>query len=307
MVFSDEQVLLSSLRLGYYQIRFSSPEKQAPIEKLAQYLALNHERRFWKALSDNMLFARFENAKELLMAFAQHHMRHKCYPKHLGKKLLQLLQSLPPETRRLKIAFPVIPVSALIELSQFATDPDYGDVPLLFKAVTGQIVPFKEETLKRKDSKHNPENDNGAKKLQVVLSEIDEEVLTSIGLPIDAARANYIMESIKAESHDDFLNTITGFYIHLVRHIGKTSEAVDRDAAGPEALALLQRAFAENGGFNNALSKALDGNQGGLRMILDKMTVQFKREEQEKHVNMILKTALDPLKFQDQTFFVSAL
>ena len=305
-VFSDGRVVSSSLRQDYYQVSFPFKTNQTPVERATQYLAVNHADRFWKALSDKMLSKRSKNAGELLLRFVQYHIRHNRYPEGLGKSLLQLLCSLPPDTRRLKIDFPVIPISTCIQLSQFASDFDYEDVPLLFQAVTGRLQVSRGE-LKQRKSKQDPEDDNGARKLQLILSELNEEVLTLIGVPIDTARATYVMESIKAESHDAFFSTITSFYIHLMRYTGKIYGLPDRNTFGAEALALVQRTFSADGGFRKAVSQAIDGTQGGLRAILDMMTARFKREEQEKHVNMVLKMALDPLKFEDKTDLIKAL
>ncbi len=307
MVFSDEQVVSSSLKLGYYQASFPVTAKQTPIEKSTEYLTMNHDPRFWNALEYDLLGNRCEDAKELVLLFAQFHISHKRYPVGLGRKLLRLVQSLPPETRRLKISFPLLPLSMCIQLSQFASDADYEDVPILFKSISGHASPPLRKKVESNSLEDDPEHDPGDKKLQLVLSELNEDALTLIGLPIDTARASYLMESVTAESHDAFLETITSFYVHLMRHIGMISDPIDWNISGGEALALLQRAFSGDGGFNKALSQAIDGTKGGLRAILDIMTAQFKREEQEKHVNMVLKTALDPLKFEDKIGLITEL
>ena len=46
---------------------------------------------------------------------------------------------------------------------------------------------------------------------------------------------------------------------------------------------------------------------GGLRFILDKMTGQFKMEQQEKHVNHVLKSAMNPLDWESKVNLMEAL
>jgi len=306
-IFSDEQVVLSSLKLGFYQTSIQPTANQAPIERTVQYLAEDHKRRFWKALERQLLEGRSKEARSLFQVFARFYIHRKRYPKGLGHKILQLLQSLPPEIRRLKVVFPLLPISECIQLSQFAQESDYEDVPQLFRAVSGRVTAPMGKRSEKSDSGTDAENENGVKKLGLLLSEIDEEVLTLMGLPIDSARAAYTMESITVESYDAFLETITSFYIHLMRYTGKVSDPVDRNVSGAEAIELLERTFSGNGGFNKALSDSNNGTSGGLRHVLDMMTARFKREEKEKHVNLVLKMALDPLKFEDKITLMAAL
>ena len=93
--------------------------------------------------------------------------------------------------------------------------------------------------------------------LQAILSEISVETLTNqIGLPIDTARAAYIMDSVTVNSHKEFNETIASFYLHLIRHTRKLGEPVDLEAAGAEAFALLERTFSKKGGLQAALAEA---------------------------------------------------
>ena len=144
--------------------------------------------------------------------------------------------------------------------------------------------------------------------LQSILSEISAETLTNlIGLPIDTARAVYIMDSVTVNSYEEFNETIASFYLHLIRHIRKLAEPVDLEAAGAEAFALLERTFSKKGGLQAALAEAKNAINGGLRLVLDMVTEQFKREEQEKHINRVLKSALDPLDWKGKVGLMGAL
>jgi len=105
---------------------------------------------------------------------------------------------------------------------------------------------------------------------------------------------------VTVNSYEEFCETITSFYMHLKRHTRKLSEPVDLNEAAPEALDLLERAFSKQGGLKAAEAEARTAVKGGLRLVLDMMTEQFKREEQEKYMNYILKSALDPLDWKSK-------
>lgn len=292
-VFSDEQVVLASLKKGFYDGYCSRSEGKTPALQALDYLTRNNEQRFWRVLERHLLAGRSVEAKELLHDLAQFFLLRNVYPKEIGNRLFRLVASLPPETRRFKTAFPLLPVVECIRLSQFALERDHEDVLLLFRSVSGdppislQIHSDLDETKKV---------EGGDSQLQLILAEMDPDRLTSlIGLPIDSARAVYVMDSVTLESYDQFIDSITSFYTHIMRHYRKVSEPVDLNAAGKEALELLENAFSKEGGLKGAWAEARHGTKGGLKWIFDAMTRQFSRQEQEKHINYAIKSTLDPL------------
>lgn len=307
-IFSDEQVVLASLRQGFYTAADSPFPGETAVGRAVEFLAQNNEKRFWTVLARQLLEGRDKDARELLLALAQFQIHRKTYPKELGCSLIRLIKSLPPETRRLKIHFPLLSMPECIQLSQFAKETDHEDVPLLFRAGSGEKTP----PLARVDTltgpNEAPEVNHHKGTLQSILSEISAEALANgIGLPIDTARATYTMDTVTVSTHEEFTDTITSFYLHLARHIRKLLDPVDLNAASAEAMELLERTFSKKGGHKAALAEAKTGINGGLRLVLDMVTEQFKREEQEEHVNCILKTALDPMDFENKVGLMRAL
>jgi hypothetical protein len=305
-VFSDDRVVLSSLRKGFYKLSMSRFAQETPIGRAAQYLARKNAKRLWAALECQLLRGQNDDAEELLVALALFHIDRKIYPKALGYRLLKLVQSLPPQTRRLKIAFPLLPISQCIKLSQFAQESEHEDVLLLFKATSGQIARQSLRTAEGPGPTGGTELEGDSERARMVLSEIDRDALTSISIPIDLARATYGIDSVTINSYDEFIDTITSFHVHLMRYNRSVSEPLDLHDAGAEAFALLERAFATKGGFQGALSEATNAINGGLRLVLDVITEQFKREEQEKQVNQVLKSALDPLDWKGKVALIKA-
>jgi len=299
-VFSDEQVVLSSLRNGFYKVAVQS-SLDTPIVRGARFFGEENEQRFWRVLENHMLAAQNENVKELLFTFTSYHIHRKTYPKELGVKLFKLVQSMPPETIRLKFDFPLLAMSECIRVSQFAHESDHEDVTFLFIASCGEkIWPSAQKSGWDLSGKNLTEH-QGDNKLQTILSEIDSDNLVKlIGLPIDSARASYFMDSVVVKSSDEFNHATTSFYTHLLRHTRMVLSSVNLTVAGAEAFALLERAFSQKGGFSAAMEEAKNGTNGGLRHVFDSMTEQFKREEQEKHINGVLKSVMDPLDWESK-------
>ena len=307
-IFSDEQVVIASLKNGFYIAPVSRFTEDTVAGMAIEFFAQNNERRFWAVLEHQLLHAHNDDAKDLLLTLTQYQIDRKSYPKGLGRNLLRLLHSLPPETRRLKIHFPLLPMSECIQLTQFAKESDYEDLRLLFRASFGEKIWQHSEVNSQTNPGEGSDVDHGKKTLQSILTEISAEILTNqISLPIDSARAAYIMGSVTINSYEEFNETIASFYLHLIRHVRKLAEPVDLEAAGPEAFALLERTFSKKGGLQSALAEARNAINGGLRFILDMVTEQFKREEKEKHINRVLKSALDPLDWKGKVGLMEEL
>jgi len=307
-VFSDEHVVLAGLKRGFYENKIPNFSKESAIGKAAGFFAKNGEQRFWSALERHMIECRITDACKLLNAFTGLHIRNRKYPERFGKYIVRLICSLPPSVRRRKLTFPLIPISECIKLSQFSGEHQNEDVVLMFKAVSGEKVSQVIETGPDGQPNDSCEKEHSNPLLESILAEINADHLTaSIGLPIDSARAVFLIDSVLVGSHTEFSETIVSFYLHLLRHTRKVFDPVDMDAAGAEGFALLERAFSKQGGFQAALAEARCASNGGMRFVMDTMTEQLKREQQKKHVNHILKSALDPLDWQGKVNMMKEL
>jgi len=308
-VFKDKQIVLASLRHGYYDVSFCSNTDATAGNNIAMFFSHENEKRFWSVLECHLRSSQEKKAKDLLQAFCLFHFQREMYPKRFGQKLKDLVQSLPPEIKRLKIEFPLISSKKIIDLSQYAREADHDDVRLLFIAANTGNHPYKLKNDIKADQMNYNNNDAGENRnLQVILREIDSDNLThNINTPIDTARASYIMDSVQVANFNDFHDIIISYYTHLMRHTTKISAPISQNAIGPEAFALLERAFSQKGGFKAAQAEAETANMGGLRFILDAMTEQFKQEHQIKYVEHILKSVLDPMDWKGKVNLMRSL
>jgi hypothetical protein len=87
-----------------------------------------------------------------------------------------------------------------------------------------------------------------------------------------------------------FDEVCTAFLIHMLRHLGLEPAAANAHYAA-EALALLERAWARDGGVQAARAEAATG--AGLVLVLNSMLTQYKHEQQSQHVRCVLETTVN--------------
>jgi len=307
VVFPEDFIILESLRQCYCNLSLPEHFKDNAIGKAAAFFGEETYKRFWKILERQMLLGESNKAKELICALISYHIKQKTYPKGFGMRLSNIVISLPPETTRRKIELPLIPISQFTALGQFAEESDHEDLQLLFSINFKKGIRPNLKKIGPSISSQSEKNDI-EDRIQSIVSEIDTDALTLMfGIPIDSARATYLLESVRVRDFDDFAKTITSFYIHLLRHTQKVIGSVSAMNAEAEAFSLIERTFSNKGGFQGALSEAKHATKGGLRMILDMMTEQFKHEEHKNHVNYILKSALDPLDWDSKVSLIKGI
>jgi hypothetical protein len=255
-----------------------------------------------------LLQARNDDAKDILLAFVQFHIDRRTYPKGFGRHLFRLIRSLPPRTRRHKVNFPLLPTSKCIELIQFTKEPDPEDVTFLFKCDSGEKHVHRLQTDDAPKHSEEAGANHEEETLEWILSEMNPVTLANkFSSGADTARGTYLMDSVTVDSYEEFIETVTSFYLHLARHVRKISEPVDLEAVQAKAIDLLEKTFAREGGSQAAFAEAKTPVRGGVRFVLDMVTDAFKREEQEKHVRSVLKTAMDPLDRKGKTRLMGAL
>jgi len=308
-VFTDEAIVPASLQEGFFGIDCSRQSGGNPISTSVRFLAENNEVRFWSALERYFHAGDNENAKKLLLAWSQFHIASKRYPKEFGRKLIQLLRSLPPGTRKVRIDFPVLPTLECVKLTLFADKSDADDIRLLYNAVEGKTI-WTEPAMgtRPKAASDKLENDKDHGLIDSITTQIDSTNLArTVGVPIDTARATYMLNSLTVKTNEQFHEVITAYYLHLQRHVHSVSESIDTNRVKDDAIALLERTFRDKGGITAAINEACDAIHGGMKFILDSMTDQFKTECQTRYIKRVIQEALDPFNRDVQVSFISAL
>lgn len=291
-----EEIVLAALRHGYYTTGASVPGDANGVEGIVQSLTADLPARFWAALGARLLAGEREPARRLLDAFVQFHTAQGVYPSGMGARLLQIVGSLPPAVRRLGGLFPLLPIASYGRLVQHAAGAETRDTALLHDAITGPAAGRRTGREVESPEASAPDPTADGVGLDRFLAEIDGDSLgRRIGLPIDQARASYVLDRVIVDTPEEFNDIIAGFYLHLARHLTHVTADASPENAGPGANELLDHAFARQGGYSGALAEARHGVNGGLRRVLDAMTEQYKAEETEKHMRWAFRTAFDPL------------
>ena len=305
--FSQEQLVLSSLWNGYFGNTGSEYDSASPLKRATDHLLTGLSGRFWSTLETGLLAGRDDKAKILLNAYISFHLAKEQYPRNFGSRLKGILSSIPASTRRLKLGFPLISSTKAFELTRFAKNEDHPDAVTMLKVLNGEVG--------RTDRTYEPLQKNSCgpscvsyQTLDNVISTINKEALAQkIGIPLDSARASYSLDSVLVDSHEEFNDLVDSFVLHLMRRLRGLEMNMPAGSSNAESFALLERAFARDGGVKGAMLEAQTGVKGGMRYVLDALTEQFKKEEREKEINRVLLEALDPLDWESQVAFIKAL
>ena len=303
-VFSEEAIVTGGLRSGFYGRKLPARAMEERLGGVASKLIATAREGFWRVLEGQLLAGDAEAGGRLLTGWAKYHIRRRQYSCGSGARLRRLTASLPPSARRqLRSRQCPLSIDICLKLGRWADQRQQDDVVQLLTAAdllrTGGPDRGDKTSLPPCD-----EHDAVGR----VLAAIGREALADrVGNRIDQARASYVMDRVTVQSHREFLAVISAYYVHLRRHLGQLDGAVDVDAAGADARALVSRAFPGEKGVEEAMAEALAPVRGGMRHVLDTMTDRFKREQQEYHVLQVLTEEIDPLDFATRVRFMTGL
>lgn len=292
---SDEAIALSSFYCEYYCKIMTDIENEN--NSIIQYLVEKNEKRFWKSLEANLINRHVEKSHKLLNQHFLYQIKQNKYPQNLGVYLRNLIYTLPLTSQKAEGLFPLVRKDQYIKLIQLAEESDYEDISYLHDVVFNKIsIPKRKNESKESD---HLINSNSAEIIDYLLEKLDPNYIDiKILKPIDEARITFLFNKISVDSYEEFIESITKYYIHLSRHVNLQSLVVNQEKYSIEALDLLKKTYPKETEYNQAISNAINGLNGGLRVILDKITEYLKIITQEKHENSIINELIHPLDFE---------
>jgi len=301
----ETAVVTTSLRAGFFEPAESAAADDSPIGRAALYLLADNERRFWEALETMFLAGDIDNAKELLLRYARYYQRRGRYPGGFGRRLLSFLGSVRPVVLRIWNTSPLLAPEDYLALERLASTDDYEDTWCLRVANDGQ---FESAATPRS---HSTDTARAAAPVPDIVSAVLREIAAEtvarrIGIPIDAARAAYRIPQILVDSPEAFDGIVVAFHLFLLRRIGMNPGKPNEHHAA-EALDLLARTFASEGGVSAARAEGRTAIRGGMRFVVDGLSDRFKHECQTKHVNRICEVAIHSRPWDERVSFMSAL
>jgi hypothetical protein len=182
-------------------------------------------------------------------------------------------------------------------LSQFATSADHDDVRRLHVAAAGENLGTDQRP--PLSARQTEGIVDGRAAVDHVLEMINAvELAHQIGVNVDHARATFVLPQVLVDSHEDFLATITAFYLHLLRHAQPCSGGDGHGRRrGPRRSNLVRIRHAQR---RRILSpprpRPFHGGRGGLRFVLDAMADHHKNELIVHRVQRVLKEADQPAR-----------
>ena len=290
-------VLIAAFEKGYFVSSPHHTESDSPLSKSVSFLSGGLKKRYWKCLEKDVQTGDRDEARPLIVSRIQFHTQRKEYPHGFGAHLENLVRSLPPQIRRTQTRFPLVPADSVLRLLPFALPEDLRDIRSLVDAVLGDRLGVPRLAVEPDHS--GPLTLDARNLLHTILTELNPRNLAEkVTIPIDSARASFVLDSCVVSTGEEFLETTASFYLHLLRWTRQVVEPVDIQSGAAEAVNLLERAFARRGGGKAAQAEALDGSQGGMLFVLDQLANQYKADEERKHKDWILKETVDSLDYQ---------
>ncbi|MFW6061988.1 MAG: hypothetical protein ACOC93_04190 [Planctomycetota bacterium] len=292
--------LTAALQGGYIDADGRSEE---PAGQAARRLLAGGHQGLWDVLSGLLLRQETSRARSLLTTWMNESQRTGVYPCGAGRKLLAVIESLPPDCRTVAWRAELLTVEQCLQLGRLAGREDQQDVPLLFAAVQTERAAAAADPAPPPSVCTSPHA-----KLRRLTQRISEGGdLQRLTQRVDVARSAYPLGRVLLEGPGEFEETVTSFYLHLLRHCYRTPATVSREEAAPEAHHLVSRAYEREGGWEAALAEATSATNGGLRAVLDAMADQFKRDQRRKQIEMQLRRHLDGESWSGRVALVAAI
>jgi len=301
--FTEEAMVAASLEKGFFHEPGKTDRAGDPVTRAVALLTEGNDQRFWQLLQGSFSIGDGERGTRWLQTYAASFLRRRQYPSGFGARLLHLVCTLPPAIRRSKLEYPLLDLGRCIELVRLAGPGDFADVPVLFDAVRGKVPGDDRWLSEEKISASATGTD--AELFDAITAEIREPALVrQFDLPIDSARASYVLASSAVASYDEFLTIVESFFVHLQSHLNPEAiTASNLQQAANGGLDLLEQAFWKYGGSAAAFARACHGTDGGLRSVLDTMTERYKAEKRAGHIRTFLQRALKGIDPTDQVRF----
>lgn len=301
---SDESIVLSSFYCEYYyKIKTDLVDET---HSIIQYLLKNNDKRFWKSLESNFINKQVEKVHKLLNQHFSYHNKKNKYPQNYGVDLRNLIFSLPHSSKKSEGLFPLLTKSQYIKLIQYAKETDYEDISYLHDVVFGKLSSNESKKETREEGK--PGRCIYKEIIDYILEKLDPNYIdTMILKPIDEARATYIFDKISVGSYEEFIESITSYYTHILRKTSLQSLKISKEKYSIETLSLLKQVFPTETKYNASISNCINGYNGGLRVVFDRLTDFLKTDTRNKYVDSIINEEINPLEHDTKKYIVEEI
>ena len=132
--------------------------------------------------------------------------------------------------------------------------------------------------------------------LDSLMAEIDElAIARNVAILHDEARMNYALGKNTVESFNEFSDVIADYCNYHVSRCILHGGFISRTEAAGKAKEILEQEYRRQGGdIVTAYNDAHDNTNGGLRVILDRISEQLKAESVERYLRDALDRYVSP-------------
>ena len=129
----------------------------------------------------------------------------------------------------------------------------------------------------------------------------ERQIAQQVAIGHDEARMNYRLSSNMVSNFDEFSNILADYYNqHFTRCVSGGGSLSRAEAAG-RAKELLEREYRRSrGDIVTAFNDAHDGTNGGMRVVLDKLSEAIKAESVERYIREIFDRYVAPNAWEDK-------
>ena len=302
-VFTSFDIVISSLTKNYFEYKECDVTHSNAISSIVEHLTSNNPQRFWLEIQKQLMKKQNNYVSDLLGEYCRYCTRNQIYPSGAGKRLLSIVCTVPVHMRRMNDFYPLCDSGLCIRMAQYANPEDYNDVAILLNTIAGLCNT--ELPMCSTQYSSTTEQDSNSAFDEVIRSLNQRGLAEKIDIPVDSARASFILEKSTISSYEQFLDIVTAFMIHLLCHLDQMDlNSIDHKTCRNDALELLDKAYKPQDGFRTAYLRATEGIESGIRGVIDKMADQYKYEQKRKYANMIFKDSLNVMSWKEKVDFM---
>lgn len=292
---ATESIVNSSLDMNYFEKQKMTSDEYS--DQIFNYLVEENNKRFWNVIEELMFSKKINQLHHLINKYLDYFINIKKYPNNFGVQLNKIIRSLPLSTKKMAKLFPILPKSKYLELMQYADEDEYEDITKLHeiafydKIKTNSLVNNLDENWTK-----------GKKREKQIIDYILEKINpynidTNLLSRIDEARAKYSLDKNQVETYEELIETISSFYLFVLKETNNSNMNVDEEKLQIEALNLFRKTYKYKHEYQQAIVNALNGFEGGIRTILDDITKYIKTDTKENYVNAVINE-IDPTNYE---------
>lgn len=286
-IFPIYYIVSSSLRLNYFFHKELKSNNNST--NIAKFLVSDNNNRFWDTFRQLLMNQKVRTVHELLEIYFRHFLEKSLYPKNIGNKLSNSILSIPSYLLINNGLFPLISASVFTDIIKYANVDDQHDINKLYHAINGTI-----ESLRNK-RKSEIENFSSNKLVDIILYKLSQEYIElNITNSLDEAIISFYKYENRVENYEKFLQIISNFYLHIEYFVNPGKVEIDLEKVSIESLDLLKRTYPGKNELQQVIYNAINGLNGGLKLIFDSLVHQLKKETKSKYILATIHQYIPP-------------